>query len=194
MRAASLLFLSGLFATSYAHFHLQFPPPRGPFNMPNELNFCGECHSYLLLDQYTHLCYQIATQIPCPTERFSPLAEVSFLSLASTRSGSVSEFTLWHDITIDLTILVTAVGVEVSTLNNPTSFQNFTQAVPFFQVTGEGAFCWPVDLAASNISGLTDGANITIQVEFNGGDGNLFQVCTFQLCPSRDSRLLTEVV
>jgi hypothetical protein len=68
------------------------------------------------------------------------------------------------------------VGVELSTLENPTSFQNFTEAVPFFQVKGEGSFCFPVDFAASGISGLQDGSNVTIQLIFDGGDGQLYQV------------------
>ena len=66
--------------------------------------------------------------------------------------------------------------VLLSTLGNPQNFANFSQAVPFFQVTGEGAFCFPVDFAAANIPGVQDGANVTIQLEFDGGDGKLFQV------------------
>ncbi|KAI0803055.1 hypothetical protein BC629DRAFT_1438146 [Irpex lacteus] len=72
-------------------------------------------------------------------------------------------------------------GVELSTLQVATSFQNFTGAVPFFQVTGEGAFCFPVDFAASNITGLQDGANVTIQLIFDGGDGELFQCADLTL-------------
>ena len=64
----------------------------------------------------------------------------------------------------------------LSTLNDPQSFQNFTQAVPFFQVSGEGLFCFPVDLAAAGISGVQDGANVTLQFTYDGGDGELFQV------------------
>lgn len=68
------------------------------------------------------------------------------------------------------------VGVELSTLQVATSFQNFSGAVPFFQVNGEGSFCFPVDFSASNITGLQDGSNVTIQLIFDGGDGELFQV------------------
>ena len=69
------------------------------------------------------------------------------------------------------------VGVQLSTLDNPQSFQNFTAAVPFFQVTGAGAFCFPVDLQAAGINGVQDGTNVTLQFTFDGGDGELFQVC-----------------
>ena len=69
-----------------------------------------------------------------------------------------------------------AVGVQLSTLANPQSFQNFSAAVPFFQVTGEGLFCFPVDLASAGLDGVQDGANITLQFTFDGGDGELFQV------------------
>ena len=48
--------------------------------------------------------------------------------------------------------------------------------VPFFQTIPAGTFCFPIDIAASNISGVQEGANVTIQVIFDGGDGSLYQV------------------
>ncbi|KAI0343901.1 hypothetical protein BDW22DRAFT_1419020 [Trametopsis cervina] len=72
-------------------------------------------------------------------------------------------------------------GVELSTVPQPTSFQNFSGAVPFFQVTGEGKYCFPVDFASSGISGLQHGSNITIQLVFDGGDGQLYQCADLTL-------------
>ncbi len=68
------------------------------------------------------------------------------------------------------------VGVLVSTVANPTSFDNFSQALPFTQLTGEGAFCLPLNFATSNVTGLSEGQNVTIQIQFDGGDSPLFQV------------------
>lgn len=75
------------------------------------------------------------------------------------------------------------VGVIISTVQNPDSFDNFTDghgnfliAKQYFETTGEGPFCMPIDLAASNVTGVQDGANVTIQIVFDGGDGELFQV------------------
>ena len=69
------------------------------------------------------------------------------------------------------------VGVLISPTENPQQFADFLQAVPYFQVEGAGAFCFPVNLAAANIIGVKDGTNATIQLEFDGGDGALmFQV------------------
>lgn len=68
------------------------------------------------------------------------------------------------------------VGVQLSTSENPTTFQDFSQAVPYFQVNGEGSFCFPVDFVAAGISGVQDGSNVTIQLIFDGGDGQLYQV------------------
>lgn len=65
-------------------------------------------------------------------------------------------------------------GVLVSTAQNPTSFNNFSQVVPFFQMQGEGLFCFPLSLGSS--SNVSDGSNVTIQIVFNGGDGTLYQV------------------
>ena len=67
------------------------------------------------------------------------------------------------------------VGVLISTAQNPTSFQNFTTAVNFTSESGEGPFCMPIDLSAS-VSGLSSGQNATIQLVFDGGDGQLYQV------------------
>ena len=69
-----------------------------------------------------------------------------------------------------------SVGIQLSTSSNPSSFQDFSAAVPFFQVTGEGLFCFPIDLQAANISGVQNGTNVTLQFTYDGGDGELFQV------------------
>lgn len=42
-------------------------------------------------------------------------------------------------------------------------------------------YCFPIDIATSNISGIQDGANVTIQVIFDGGDGVLFQASFYLL-------------
>lgn len=78
------------------------------------------------------------------------------------------------------------VGVLISTVQNPVSFDNFTAndtssgadqfARNFASGTGEGTFCIPLDLSSIGVSGVQDGANVTIQIVFDGGDGNLFQV------------------
>lgn len=82
-----------------------------------------------------------------------------------------------------------AVGVLISTVQNPVSFDNFTAndtssgadqfARNFASGTGEGTFCIPLDLSSIGVSGVQDGANVTIQIVFDGGDGNLFQVSPF---------------
>jgi hypothetical protein len=75
----------------------------------------------------------------------------------------------------------------ISTKANPTSFNDFTNssggsqlAVPFLQ--GAGTFgCMPVNAGSAGIAGVGDGANVTLQMMFNGGDGNLYQVCCFTI-------------
>ena len=59
---------------------------------------------------------------------------------------------------------VSSTGVQL-----PLAKQPFTE-------TGEGEFCFPIDLGSLGIQGLQNGSNVTIQIEYNGGDGNLFQV------------------
>ncbi|KAH7883902.1 hypothetical protein F5I97DRAFT_1794099, partial [Phlebopus sp. FC_14] len=78
-------------------------------------------------------------------------------------------------------------GVIVSTKQDPSSFADFNSssgyqmAVPFFQQNGEGLYCFPIDLALSGVSGIQDGANVTIQIIFDGGDGELFQCADLTL-------------
>jgi hypothetical protein len=71
----------------------------------------------------------------------------------------------------------------LSTVQDPTSFNNFTNSTGGQQLarnfatgSGEGGFCIPLNLSASGISGVTDGANVTIQLLYNGGDSSLYQV------------------
>lgn len=70
-------------------------------------------------------------------------------------------------------------------MQDPTSFNNFTNssggqqlARNFASATGSGGFCIPLDLSSTGISGVSDGANVTLQFVYNGGDGNLYQVST----------------
>ncbi|EIW67915.1 hypothetical protein TREMEDRAFT_40062 [Tremella mesenterica DSM 1558] len=72
----------------------------------------------------------------------------------------------------------------ISTSETPTSFDDFNKtsngtSIPlltnFFQVH-EGEYCWNVDFSSLNI-GLTNGSLVTLQIQFDGGDGFLFQ-CT----------------
>jgi hypothetical protein len=75
------------------------------------------------------------------------------------------------------------VGILLSTAQDPTSFDNFTNssgqqqlARNFASASGTGSFCIPLNLSSTGISGVADGANVTIQLVFNGGDGSLYQV------------------
>jgi hypothetical protein len=46
MRFIVVFFLALLTAVVNAHFQLQFPPPRGPFNAPDEVKFCGASQTF----------------------------------------------------------------------------------------------------------------------------------------------------
>jgi hypothetical protein len=71
----------------------------------------------------------------------------------------------------------------ISTIANPASFNDFTNSsggnqlvVPYLQ-SGGTLGCIAVNAGTAGIAGVGDGSNITLQVAFNGGDGNLYQVC-----------------
>ncbi|KAL1728891.1 hypothetical protein EV714DRAFT_214060 [Schizophyllum commune] len=69
-------------------------------------------------------------------------------------------------------------GILASTADDPTSFDNFTTERPFASAEGQGTYCIPFDLDTSKYS---NGQNITIQIQFNGGDGDLFQCADLTL-------------
>ncbi|KAF7320230.1 hypothetical protein MKEN_00807500 [Mycena kentingensis (nom. inval.)] len=68
-----------------------------------------------------------------------------------------------------------AAVISIASTENPTKFDDFKPATAVLQATGEGLFCLDFDLSKSNVTGLVDGQNATLQIQFNGGDGNLFQ-------------------
>ncbi|KAI0048433.1 hypothetical protein FA95DRAFT_1076790 [Auriscalpium vulgare] len=80
------------------------------------------------------------------------------------------------------------VAVLISTAQDPASFNDFNNATGgnqlaknFVSAQGEGVFCLPLDLSHTGVSGVADGANVTIQVLFNGGDGSLYQCADLTL-------------
>ncbi|TDL28569.1 hypothetical protein BD410DRAFT_738021 [Rickenella mellea] len=149
---SSLLILSAIAAAVNAHFQMQFPPPRGVFVEDNEPNFC---------DGYPNA-----------------VSNRSEFPLGNAFITFNSEHPSW------------TATVLISIDQNPTTFAEFNKsstgvnlppAVPFFKASGEGAVCVPIDIGALNITGVKDGSNVTIQVEFNGGDGQLFQCADLTL-------------
>ncbi|KAF8273768.1 hypothetical protein EI94DRAFT_1072237 [Lactarius quietus] len=73
-------------------------------------------------------------------------------------------------------------AILISTVQDPTSFDNFTNSTGgqqfvrnFASGSGEGGFCIPLDLNNTGISGIQDGANVTLQYVYNGGDGSLYE-------------------
>lgn len=101
---------------------------------------------------------------------------VSSRSRAATPIGLVRRLHSPHGQTYSLANAY-LVGVILSTAQNPTNFANFTQAVDFFSGDLPGNICFPVDFGNTNISGLQDGANVTVQMVFDAGDGRLYQAC-----------------
>ena len=82
--------------------------------------------------------------------------------------------------------------VFISTDQNPSNFTAFNVsssgaqlplAVQPFSASGEGAACIAIDIQNLGIQGINDGSNVSLQVRFNGGDGDLWQVIQISLRP-----------
>ncbi|KAF9270454.1 hypothetical protein L218DRAFT_35609 [Marasmius fiardii PR-910] len=134
-----------------AHFRLQFPTPRGAFVAQQELDFCGG---------YTDAVSN-RTSFPLSGGMFS------------IDSGPHPNF---------------VVGVMLSTSQNPNTWEAFNNAGgqqqfvrSFARETNAGIFCIPLELNSTGISGVQEGANVTIQIVFAGGDGNLYQCADLTL-------------
>ncbi|EPQ60925.1 hypothetical protein GLOTRDRAFT_68971 [Gloeophyllum trabeum ATCC 11539] len=152
MRFSTAVIFSGLVAAVSAHFQLQYPAPRGPFVEDQEPNFC---------DGYIN-AVDNRTMFP----------------LSNGVIELRSEHPSW------------TIGVIISTAQNPTSQDNFTdpknssafqQVMQYNKQSGSGYFCLPVDIQASGISGVKDGSNVTIEIIFDGGDGQLYQCADLTL-------------
>ncbi|KAK0208519.1 hypothetical protein DFS33DRAFT_1371912 [Desarmillaria ectypa] len=81
-------------------------------------------------------------------------------------------------------------GVLLSTVQNPTSFDNFTsngeqQLVrSWAREANGGTFCIPLPLNSTGVAGVEDGANVTIQIVLDGSDGSLYQCADLTLSSS----------
>ncbi|GAA5842089.1 hypothetical protein JCM9279_002784 [Rhodotorula babjevae] len=129
-----------------AHFTLDYPPTRG-FDEDIESQFCGG------------FATPASSRTPFPLSGSAPVT-----------IGS-------HHASAD-------VAIFLSFDSNPTSFADFNETSsgqsygplkPFGQITGTGDYCYTVDIASLGISSLSNGTVATLQVEYNGGDGYLFQ-------------------
>jgi len=138
---------SPLLAVASAHFQLQFPAPRGPFVAANEVKLC---------DGYQNAVDNRST---------FPLND-GFITVKSGHAHSTTAvlISIEQDPTTFTVFNTTSTGVQLPF------------AIPFFQLSEAGTFCFPLDIGDLNIPGIANGSNVTIQVMYNGGDDNLFQV------------------
>lgn len=132
------------------------------------------CSHFTILDGYTNAVSNRTT---------FPLSNgvISMNSEHPQWTGTSQLHNIYSDDTFNCR--TNAVGVLVSTKQNPASFNDFNNAtggnqlvVNFFQTSGEGLACFNIDLSKSGIDGVKDGANVSIEVAFDGGDGALYQV------------------
>jgi hypothetical protein len=87
----------------------------------------------------------------------------------------------------------------LSTSQDPTSFDDFNTSSGQQQIvrgfangTGLGDFCIPLDLSNTGISGVAEGANVTVQFVYNPGNENLYQVGLRATVSPSSYRRLTE--
>ncbi|MBW0536691.1 hypothetical protein O181_076406 [Austropuccinia psidii MF-1] len=128
-----------------AHFTLDHPKARG-FREDDEPNFCGG----FTTNASGRQSFPLSGQTPIVISSHHPTAEVAII---------------------------------ISFNSNPTSFAQFKHKgqpnflMPFGKIKGETSFCFNVDISSlrSRIPKISEGTLATLQVEYNGGDGLLYQ-------------------
>ncbi|QRV76122.1 nucleoporin-interacting protein NIC96 [Ceratobasidium sp. AG-Ba] len=69
----------------------------------------------------------------------------------------------------------------ISFASNPQNLTQFSnssdgaQLTNFIRLTKQGEACIPVNIESLGLSNVSNGTNATIQIQFDGGDGNLYQ-------------------
>ncbi|KAI0296595.1 hypothetical protein BC826DRAFT_967945 [Russula brevipes] len=145
MRFALFALLLGAITAVNAHFNLSFPAPRGALNFSNEFwPFASSSFNIRTRQLYDRREYQE----PVPSHRGFRHAKLTHAA--------------WN------------LSILISTAQNPKSFADFNDSSgkPQFarrtaNATGTGVFCVPLDLSSTGISGVGDGANVTIQIVYN---------------------------
>ncbi|KAH9982245.1 hypothetical protein BGW80DRAFT_1262378 [Lactifluus volemus] len=146
----------------------------------------------LLISSITVVNAHFQLAFPTPRGVFVDDAEVNFCDNYVNAVDNRTSFPLSGGVvTLNSEHPKWTLGILISTVQDPTSFDNFTTtsgqqqlARNFATGSGEGGFCIPLPLNNTGISGVQNGANVTIQLMFNGGDGNLFQCADLTLSNS----------
>ncbi|KAF8587337.1 hypothetical protein K439DRAFT_1338632 [Ramaria rubella] len=85
------------------------------------------------------------------------------------------------------------IDILISFDANPTMFGEFNQTasgttipflLPFTKMNAQGDACFPVNISSLGLSEAQNGANATIMVQYNGGDGELYQCADVMLSNS----------
>ncbi|KAF6766267.1 hypothetical protein DFP72DRAFT_12447 [Ephemerocybe angulata] len=125
---------------------------------------------------------------PVPRGEFVEDNEVNFCGGYNDAVSNRSTFPLsGGSFSINTPHIGFTVGVLLSTEKDPNSWESFsmngtqTFVRDYAKEEDAGTFCIPLDIAAAKIPGAVDGANVTIQVVFQGGDGNLYQCADLTL-------------
>jgi len=159
---------------------------RGCNQLENEMRFATLA---FLFDVITVVNAHFELAYPVPRGPFDDDNEVNFCDNYVNAVDNRTEFPLSGGyVTLSSFHPTWTLGVLISTVQDPTSFSNFTNssggqqfARSFASGSGEGAFCIPLDLSDTGISGVSAGANVTIQIVFDGGDGTLYQCADLTL-------------
>ncbi|KAI0271525.1 hypothetical protein BC834DRAFT_447603 [Gloeopeniophorella convolvens] len=150
----------------------------------------------LLADTITSVTAQFQLSFPPPRGPFVEGSETTFCDNHPHAASNRCQFPLSKGfITLNSVDPSWNLGVLVSTVQDPTSFEDFTSTTGkyteqdvrnFASTTGEGDFCISLDLSKTGIKGVQDDANVTIQLIYynGGGDGNLYQCADLTLSKS----------
>ncbi|KAH8120235.1 hypothetical protein DFH11DRAFT_1558998 [Phellopilus nigrolimitatus] len=135
---------------------------------------------FLVFAAFANAHFQL--QFPTPRGPFVEDSEPTFCDGYNNAVSNRSTFPLAQGfITLNSEHPDWSAQVLISIDQNPTNFSMFNTSSSGTQLPSActGAACIAIDIANLGISNVKDGSNVTIQVQYDGGDGNLFQVYLF---------------
>jgi len=91
-------------------------------------------------------------------------------------SGGIVSITSEHPkADVDILISFDSDPTTFAEFNKTSSGQSIPFLMPFTVMNAQGDACFPVNISSLGVSQAQNGANATIMVQFNGGDGELYQ-------------------
>ncbi|CAE6495245.1 unnamed protein product [Rhizoctonia solani] len=151
--------MAALAASAAAHFTLDWPRTRG-FDEDIENQFCGGFSS-------------AGARSPFPLGASGVLIDSAGARSPFPLGASGVLIDSHHD-TANVIVLI-SFDANPQNITQFSNSSNGAQLTNFIKLEKQGEACLPVNIQSLGLSNVSNGTNATIQIQYDGGDGNLYQ-------------------